>query len=149
MGDYNKIAEGVLEIPTKGGPVRLSRQVNNRVKGLFEDWLESNARRRCFRLRQQLGEEVYAESMQHITTSAAAGLFRWGAAAMQAALKDVPGLVKMIELLCKEAGQHDMTPDRIIVILKDDVDRQVLMDALKEVFSSDPNFQTPPPEDHT
>jgi hypothetical protein len=143
MGDYN-ILDGVLTVPTKGGELRIKRQIPPAVKAAFEDWLELTARRRVYHLRKELGETEYVANMEFVQTCSAAGKYRWGGEAMRSALGDLPGAVQLIVLLCHEAGQRDVTPSQVLRIMADESDRAILLNALKEVTTSSANFMEPP-----
>lgn len=153
-GDYNKL-EGVLTIPTsvvlgegdnqKLLEIRLCRQVVRTVKAAFEDWLELSARRRIAHLRKQLGEDGYSESMAEVTKLSASGGLRWGGPAWQKAIFDTHGVLEMIVLLAHEAGQKELTHSTVGKVLNNLTDFKVLLEALKEVYDSSPNFIEPPP----
>lgn len=105
MGDYNKISEGVVEVPTAEGPVRFSSSVKPRTKARFENWIEARARSRVFVLKDELAPDEYHASMQAVQEAVGAGTFRWGGDACQQALRQIPGITYMIVLLAAEVEQ--------------------------------------------
>lgn len=168
MGSYNAL-DGVIEIPLPNGRAfRVSRQVTNRIKARYEDWLESRARKRVFRLRPDpksddpdlLTAEEYAESMEAAMEAATVGVFAWGGTAWLKSLNTVPGAVQLLWLLANEADRKlpadqrlNLSPPDIVQIIEDPELRtmtpegrptSVLLTAMKEVLTASPNFTLPP-----
>lgn len=154
-GGYNRL-DGVLSFPIdpsygltfQGESVlAIRRQVRNRVKGKFEDWLQLSARKRVFYLRNQMAPEEYRESMQAVQTSSSAGLFDWGGEAMRSALKDISGMAQIVSLLAVDAGQVTVTPSLVLQILQDEKHPLPIGEAVMEIAKADPNFILPPLRD--
>lgn len=147
MGDYNKIGEGVVEVPTPGGSIRFAGQIKNRIKAKYENWLEAQARRRVFDLKSELTPEEYHESMQAVQEAVGAGTFRWGGAAMVASLKQIPGLTRMIVLLAEEVPQANgkkVDESMVLDLMSNPEVAPVIASAFNAVIGATPNFLTTP-----
>jgi len=110
MGNYNQI-DGIIEVPHDKGTIKLKRRIRNKVKCDFEDWMELQARKRPYALKDKLQPEEYRESMDAVARLAASGGLNWGGPAMQAALAGLPGIVKLISLLAQDAGDRATESD--------------------------------------
>lgn len=115
MGDYNRI-ESNYEVPVPGGSIFLRGRLTNRVKAQFEDWLEAQARKRVFAMREHLEPEEFRESMQAVVESCASGALSWGGAACQSALKQVPGVAKLLALLANDAKDIRQSVDEAAIL---------------------------------
>lgn len=150
MGDYNQI-EGVYEVPVEGGTARslfLRGRVTNRVKARYEDWLEAQARKRVFRLREELDLKEYQESQKAVATASGAGAFSWGGDAWKASLQQQPGMVKLIYLLAEDARQshpeQKVTEADVLALLSDKKNSGDLGLAVQQILDTSPNFMSPP-----
>lgn len=139
MSDHNDI-DGVYEVPTSSGPIKLRSIVTNRVKALYESWLAAMPRRRVFDQHKEgfLNDREFKEALQSVDASDAAGTFSWGGDAWLASLQQLPGIVKMVTLLA------DVDEDRVLDVVTDDASFVALKQAVATVVKSTPNFLSPP-----
>lgn len=179
MGSYNKL-EGICEVPLEAAicttcqetpgkvgdevcpvcegsgrskkerSVKLRGRLRNIVKCEFEDWLEYQARRRLFSMKDKLSAQEYDESFDKLQEGIAAYTFAWGGKAYAAALSQLPGQVQLLMLLAKDADRltgkpQDVTEtDLINAMRRDHPSAPMLAAALKSIMDASPNFLSPP-----
>ena len=177
MGDFNKI-DGCYELPLprdkcppcdgsgkdkdaecvhcRGdgcvGPeltIKLRGRVRNIVKALFEDWLEGQARRRVFDMRQTMNPQEFRESMDAVARGVGSYTFAWGGDAWAVSLGNIRGQAKYFYLLMQDADrltnerQTYEEPDFIRWLKSRDM-AVMFADANKQIMDATPNFLAPP-----
>lgn len=179
MGDFNKL-EGLHEVPLETLPcdtcretqgkvgdevcpvcegsgkskkersVKLRGRLRNIVKCEFEDWLEYQARRRLFVMKDRLTPQEYSESFDKLQEGIAAYTFAWNGKAFQAAVSQLPGQVQLLMLLAKDADRitgkpQDVNEGELIRAMRQGTPTApMLAAALKAIMDSSPNFLSPP-----
>lgn len=159
MGDYNRL-DGILEIPLTQGSLFLSQQLTYRIKAKYESWLELTARKRLFKIKEDLDAMEFKASMQAVQEAVGAGTFCWGGDAWLASINQAPGMVKLVMLLAESADakmkqSQGLTEAKIWEILQDKsnsvaspkggTESQLTL-AIRELMNSQPNFMSPPTE---
>ena len=130
--------------------VKLRGRLRNIVKCEFEDWLEYQARRRLFVMKDRLTPAEYNESFDKLQEGIASYTFAWGGKAYVAALSQLPGQVQLLMLLAKDADRltgkpQDVTEMELIRCMRrGNPSAPMLAAALKAVMDSSPNFLSPP-----
>jgi len=179
VGSYNKL-ESVLEVPLEAAicttcqetpgkvgdescpvcegsgkskqerSVKLRGRIRNIVKCEFEDWLEYQARRRLFVMKDKLTPAEYDESFDKLQEGIASYTFAWNGKAFVSALSQLPGQVQLLMLLAKDADRltgkpQDVTEVDLAKALRDDhPSSRMLVAAIRTAMDSSPNFLAPP-----
>lgn len=128
--------------------IKLRGRFRNIVKCEFEDWLEYRARRRLFDMRDQLSPSEFNESFTKLQEGIASYTFAWNGNAYAAAVGQVPGIVKLLSLLAKDADRltgkpQDITESDILKAFKHE-QGTMLVQSLRQIMSASPNFHSPP-----
>lgn len=149
-GDYNSI-DSIMEVPLPdGSTLYVAGQITNWTKCRFEDWLEGQARKRPFDLRDQLTTQELKESLAAVVEASAARKLAWGGEAFRAALSDAAGVLKMLVLLTKDADRRmkkdqGMTMTKMLHLCADPAMKEVMTSVTQQVLkASQANFFDPP-----
>lgn len=129
--------------------LKLRSRVRNIVKVEYEDWLEYRLRRRVFDKRSTMDVAEFKESMDAVARQIGSYAASWGGETWDMSMKQIPGMVKFLLLLAKDADRltnerQDVDEMTILKMLKDPKQAIVLRGAIKEITDASPNFLAPP-----
>ena len=152
--DYARLADH-YELPLSDGTVLyLKNQLTPRIKANYQTWLMGNARREVFDMapREPSGDiEIDKRRMQdfdlayaRFQSAVASGTFKWGGQCCLESLNQMPGLIKMVELLAAACGKTQLTSDRCGQLFKSMATVKLVTSAIKDIMESSPNFLVPP-----
>ena len=143
--DYGRMAD-FYEVPLPdGGKLYLSNRVTNKIKADFQSWLAGNGRRDAYQAISE-GPEALERSLDDLFAASGAGMFNWGGKASRRALRDIPGIAKMIALLAEAAGKTPISEAEVIELVtsKDSGMAILFGKAVREITDATPNFWSPP-----
>ncbi len=151
--DYDKLADHV-EVPLSDGTtLYLKNQLTKRVKANYQAWISGNARRDLFEASPEMTGDAELDKKQltnwnelketHVTM-AGAGKFRWASKMCIESLNELPGLIKMTQLLAEAAGKSLLDEKRCTALVGDPKAIRMVASSIKDIMSSQPNFLVPP-----
>jgi hypothetical protein len=118
------------------------------LRGAFSAWLKGRARQELSEQRRQgiLGPDDYREQSAVLNAECASGAYTWGSpllpagmgSAVRAALDEMDGKVRLIQLLLKDT-HGDVPAEQVYALMQDNPDQ--VAEACRTCL--DPNRQTP------
>ncbi len=94
--------------------------LEQRLKGQFETWVKTNAKRAIRDAELNDGPEEADDQRSTYQSDLGAGYYRWDGRHCRKARKDVPGLVQLMLLLLRRCdGQEGVTEEQVMAMLSE------------------------------
>jgi hypothetical protein len=140
---------GCAFVPTKDGGIWLSCRITGDIKAEYISWLVATAWNHLYRAKKKLDLGAYAEAKSAVGDKFGSNSLGWSGNACVQSLLSAPGMIQLASLLAQAAvdkagKKQDASPLRITNAYTDPDSQDILIQQIKEICKSNPDFFVPP-----